>query len=675
MQGESELTDKRINAVSADMIKRMAIVARLKADLADLSIDWNELCDFASRHECEFIISERIHDSDAGGAPEGGAGGHDGVDNDYKALEQADRSVLIDSTAILPVLSSADFASVDFKILLWATQLYCVRNHDRFNDKKNSNYAWHLWFGTMDALQKKRSASPVITFPPLTKHPMPGKDVTLITSPHKSLKYLPNGAVLMHYILHVDMLSFEYTLMTMARLTDLDWTALDLTHALSLAHQSHSGSYRFSVCRRFSNEDTIKERIYMLCFRIGYERHASVYFSLYDILLLHYVNTGDFVVGLVSEQDMWRLVWLPCHDSIMQCGELDSVIDQCTTFADFPTETQSEVSPDGMQSRVLHCTEAMHVSDKWLSRAVASVLLKATKATPAPSVSIGRRLLEVYYHDRWEWGRLSRWAVEGTGAPRAFSLRAPLKGDGDLRDATKKHYCLRVTTNSVGYDTFISTNDVGALYVIKTFTSSEYGKDYEANKRNEEIKNWYFAYELRLPAITVCSAPAMVMPLILTFSDSGVPPDVSPDGLLRRLFPHSHCEADLSLFRELSEQLIAAGASEWTAPMALEVAIDDLRRKGWYHPNLKWSHVGLMPIFGNDPKYAAMVTMSDSGSSVSNGEGSKRARTARARRLRNLITAVHPVLIDLDSLQQTPSSNFERRKSSLLEKFPSASRI
>jgi hypothetical protein len=222
-----------------------------------------------------------------------------------------------------------------------------------------------------------------------------------------------------------------------------------------------------------------------------------------------------------------------------------------------------------------------------------------------------------------------------------FSLRSPLIDDLELQAAVERHYCLRVTTTSEGYDTFIATNDFGALYVVKAFSSHYKGVKEKSAKRDREIQHWYSAYKLRLPAITVDTCAAMVMPLVLTFSEWGDPPDVSPEGLRKLLFQHPDCEADVSLLRELSEQLVAAGASDWTARDALQVAIEDLTRNDLSHDNLKWCHVGLMPIFGNDPKYASMVAMA----SFSNCT----TRTAAGLEPR-LITSVHPVFIDLDHL-------------------------
>lgn len=109
-------------------------------------------------------------------------------------------------------------------------------------------------------------------------------------------------------------------------------------------------------------------------------------------------------------------------------------------------------------------------------------------------------------------------------------------------------------------------------------------------------------------------SPALALPLAVTVivhprrsKDSSPPPPpivsfpTSAEDLLSFLLDAPPSPEDVALIRPFSDAFAAAiDRDGWTPHVVLQKAVEDFAARGFTHHDLRWRHVGLLPMFDNE---------------------------------------------------------------------------
>jgi hypothetical protein len=275
------------------------------------------------------------------------------------------------------------------------------------------------------------------------------------------------------------------------------------------------------------------------------------------------------VFGIVTTLEEWRVCWLPDTDSFAASSE------ERFEDAEFSVRTTLE--------RTLSCSQVYQCNDPDLLKVIGSFLKKSLKShnRQVPLISSNRGYV-ILNELNWCWGSysdadLQSFASLSLALPNALQIEIP-------------HFTvLRQFHGGADGQVFLALTNDFRLVVIKKFT--------ESDKCDKECRLWREVNGVDVLKVTLVGSPCLIMPFVFPcceIADGEIVFnfDLSSLGKVRG---SSILDDDrFNVWMERIKEFIRA-TGDISVQDTLDEAVDEFTRKCYYHDDLEWRHVALLP--------------------------------------------------------------------------------
>ena len=294
--------------------------------------------------------------------------------------------------------------------------------------------------------------------------------------------------------------------------------------------------------------------------------------QLYDYMLsIKSFFNKKKVFGILTTLKGWRFLWLPNEEEI------------------------------NLEDRIVYITKTYDISDPDLAKVIISVITRALESE-FYSVKIFDSLRNyIEYSSRGcRWKRISEDHIEDLENNVNFDIYDDCSSEDVLTYTIFKFFQTGPQTQ-----TSLIINENGSIGVLKQFyekTNNDGEENLEAYKNFEnESLLWDIIYDIDISIKTINDNPSFIMPFIFTFetkfNEKTKKTDVFLQTDLRKIFTYEGATAaelpiSLNKFRcDIDKYVKNIDIIKFG-----EKAIEKFSKKGYIHTDLKWDHIGLLPI-------------------------------------------------------------------------------
>ena len=296
--------------------------------------------------------------------------------------------------------------------------------------------------------------------------------------------------------------------------------------------------------------------------------------QLYDYMLsIKSFYNKKKVFGILTTLKGWRFLWLPNEEEI------------------------------DLKDRTVYITETYDISHPDLAKIIISVIIRALESE-FYSVKIFDSLRNyIEYSSRGcRWKRISEDHIEDLEDNINFNIYNDCSSEDVLTYTIFKFFQTGPQTQ-----TSLIINENGSIGVLKQFyekTNIDNEENLEGYKNFEnESSLWGEIYNIKTCIKTINGNPSFIMPLIFTFetkfNKKTDKTDVFLQTDLRKIFTY---EGAISAELPSSLNKFTCYIDKYTNDIDIiniaEKAIKKFSKKGYLHTDLKWDHIGLLPVLG-----------------------------------------------------------------------------
>jgi hypothetical protein len=282
------------------------------------------------------------------------------------------------------------------------------------------------------------------------------------------------------------------------------------------------------------------------------------------------------VFGILTTLQEWRVCWLPDTDDFAASScESPPLIEDL--YAQFPLDTTLE--------RKLSCSQVYPCNHPDLLKVIGTFFKKSLHSShrQVPLISSNRGYV-ILSENTWCWGGYS-----GAELQRFTSLSLSLPNE--LQIGVPQLKVLRQFHGGADGQVFLALTPGFHLVVVKKFTESE--------KCNLEYDLWRQVNRVNVLKVTLVNSPCLVMPFVFHCNEyeGGFNFDLSSWVKVR-----GSATLDDERFNIWTSKIreFIRTTREISVDEALSNAVDGFTEQCYYHGDLEWRHVALLPQVSDD---------------------------------------------------------------------------